>query len=77
MTDVTLVTGDGIGPEIAEATRRCVDATGADIKSICTEAGMFAIREDRDTVTQADFLQAVDKVMTETLKGQESGVMFA
>ena len=31
MTDVTLITGDGIGPEIAEATRRCIDATGADI----------------------------------------------
>ena len=33
MTDVTLITGDGIGPEIAEATRRCVDATGAGIKT--------------------------------------------
>ena len=31
MTDVTLVTGDGIGPEIAEATRRCIDATGAEL----------------------------------------------
>ncbi len=40
MTDVTLVTGDGIGPEIAEATRRCIDATGADINWIITEAGI-------------------------------------
>ena len=39
MTDVTLVTGDGIGPEIAEATRRCIDATGAEINWIITEAG--------------------------------------
>ena len=39
MTQVTLVTGDGIGPEIAEATRRCVDATGADIKWDIAEAG--------------------------------------
>ena len=39
MTDVTLVTGDGIGPEIAEATRRCVDATGAEIKWDIVEAG--------------------------------------
>ena len=31
MTTVTLITGDGIGPEIAEATRRCIDATGAGI----------------------------------------------
>ncbi len=39
MTDVTLVTGDGIGPEIAEAARRCVDATGADINWEIAEAG--------------------------------------
>ncbi len=32
MKKVTLVTGDGIGPEIAQATRRCVDATGAAIE---------------------------------------------
>jgi isocitrate dehydrogenase (NAD+) len=40
MTNVTLVTGDGIGPEIAEATRRCIDATGADIKWDLAEAGV-------------------------------------
>jgi len=38
-------------------------ATGADIKSICTEAGMFAIRSGRDQVTQADFNMAVAKVL--------------
>ena len=26
--DVTLITGDGTGPELCEATRRCLDATG-------------------------------------------------
>ncbi len=39
MVDVTLITGDGIGPEIAEAARRCVDATGAGIKWEVAEAG--------------------------------------
>lgn len=38
-------------------------ATGADIKSICTEAGMFAIREFRRKVEQADFEKAVSKVL--------------
>ncbi len=34
MRQVTLITGDGIGPEIAEAARRCIDATGVEkIKS--------------------------------------------
>ena len=31
MYHVTLIPGDGVGPEIAEATRRCVDATGVKI----------------------------------------------
>jgi len=39
MTNVTLITGDGIGPEIAEAARRCVDATGAGINWEIAEAG--------------------------------------
>jgi len=38
------------------------DRTGADIKSICTEAGMFAIREKRTSVTQKDFQMAISKV---------------
>ena len=39
MTNVTLITGDGIGPEIAEASRRCIDATGVKIKWDIREAG--------------------------------------
>ena len=38
-------------------------ATGADIKAICTEAGMFAIRKEADHIINKDFLDAVDKVM--------------
>ena len=26
--EVTLIPGDGVGPELAEATRMCIDATG-------------------------------------------------
>lgn len=37
--------------------------TGADIRSVCTEAGMFAIRARRKTVTEKDFLDAVNKVI--------------
>jgi isocitrate dehydrogenase (NAD+) len=40
MVNVTLVTGDGIGPEIADAARRCVDATGAGINWDIMEAGV-------------------------------------
>lgn len=53
-------------------------ATGADIKAVCTEAGMFAIRDNRDVVVMADFEKAVAKVLDETVqKAMESGPMFA
>lgn len=39
MQRVTLITGDGIGPEVAEAARRCIDATGAQIAWDSAEAG--------------------------------------
>ena len=38
-------------------------ASGAEIKSICTEAGMLAIRDNRDSVTQDDFIKAKTKVL--------------
>ncbi len=40
MIRVTLITGDGIGPEIADAARRCIDATGAEIEWDIKEAGL-------------------------------------
>ncbi len=36
--------------------------SGADIKSVCTEAGYFAIREKRTEITTKDFLDAISKV---------------
>ncbi|KAI9291871.1 hypothetical protein K502DRAFT_308633 [Neoconidiobolus thromboides FSU 785] len=38
-------------------------ASGAEVKGVCTEAGMFALRERRVHVTQEDFEMAVSKVM--------------
>ncbi|KAJ2355313.1 26S proteasome subunit rpt4 [Coemansia erecta] len=35
---------------------------GADLRNVCTEAGMFAIRDERDYVVQDDFMKAVRKV---------------
>jgi proteasome regulatory subunit len=54
-------------------------ASGADLKAICTEAGMFAIREERSTVTVADFMDAVEKIIgmeREEEMRREAGVMF-
>lgn len=38
-------------------------ASGAEVKGVCTEAGMYALRERRVHVTQEDFELAVAKIM--------------
>ena len=39
-------------------------SSGADIKAICTEAGMTAIREERTEISADDFITAVDLLTT-------------
>jgi len=38
------------------------DFNGADLRNVCTEAGMFAIRAERDFVIEEDFLKGVRKI---------------
>ncbi len=53
-------------------------ASGADIKAIAMEAGMFAIRADRESVTASDFEDAVRKVMgVPKIESHQLGSMFA
>jgi proteasome regulatory subunit len=67
---------DSVNPD--ELGSKSDGATGADIKAICTEAGMFAIRDNRDVVTMTDFEKAIMKVLDEGPQGaMESGPMFA
>lgn len=40
----------------------CEDFNGADMRMVCTEAGMFAIRADRDYALQEDFMKAARKI---------------
>ncbi|MDH7598880.1 MAG: isocitrate/isopropylmalate dehydrogenase family protein [Sedimentisphaerales bacterium] len=45
MVRVTLIPGDGTGPELAQAARRCIDATGAAIEwEICQAGSEVAAR---------------------------------
>jgi proteasome regulatory subunit len=44
---------------LTDATERF---SGAELESLSTEAGMFAIRDDRTEVTMADFEDAIEKV---------------
>jgi 26S proteasome regulatory subunit T1 len=43
--------------------RMCPNTTGADIRSVCTEAGMFSIRARRKAITEKDLMDAIDKVI--------------
>lgn len=43
--------------------RLCHNSTGADIRSVCIEAGMFAIRARRKTITEKDLLDSIEKVI--------------
>jgi len=51
--NVTLITGDGVGPELAEAARRCIDATGVEIHWDVQEAGMDVMERTGNPLPEA------------------------
>lgn len=54
---------------LAEKTGQC---SGAEVRGICQEAGMYALRERRQHVTQDDFEMAVSKVLKKHNDGNTS-----
>jgi isocitrate dehydrogenase (NAD+) len=50
---VTLIPGDGIGPELAEATRRVLDASGVEFKWEIVEAGEAVIAKEGTPLPQS------------------------
>ncbi|KAF4615078.1 hypothetical protein D9613_002864 [Agrocybe pediades] len=48
--------------------RLCPNTTGAELRSVATEAGMFAIRARRKVTSERDFLDAVEKVVRQGTK---------
>ena len=50
--------------------------TGADIMSVCTEAGYFAIRDNRTKVNFEDFLNAIEKVKNSNKEDKTFTSMF-
>src|SRR3989344_4625958 len=60
------------GINIEVLASKMEDFSGAEIKAVCTEAGYFAIRENRTFVTKKDFFGAIEKVkQEEKLEGKE------
>ena len=51
------------GIDLRKIAKMMPGGSGAETKGVCTEAGMFALRERRIHVTQEDFELAVAKVM--------------
>lgn len=62
---------------INKITSEMEGLSGAEIRAVCTEAGYFAIREDRIKIKETDFLSAVAKVKnTEAKEGKDYMQMF-
>ena len=60
--DVVLIPGDGIGPEVSEATKRILGAAGADIHWITRRAGLAALDAGSDVVLPDETVDAIKKV---------------
>lgn len=43
--------------------RLCPNTTGAECRSVCTEAGMYAIRARRKSISEKDLIDAINKVI--------------
>jgi len=51
---------------------RMENFSGAEIHAVCTEAGYFAIRDDRTKILKEDFFKAIEKVkQEEKLEGED------
>ena len=55
---ITLIPGDGLGPEVADATRRVIEAAGVNVDWEIQEAGA-AVAEQRGTTLPDEVLQSV------------------
>ena len=56
---VVLIPGDGIGPEVADATRRVLEAADAPVQFVERHAGLAALDRGADTVLPQDTIEAV------------------
>lgn len=50
-------------PPLPPQVKLAENFNGADLRNICTEAGMFAIRDERDYTVHEDFMKAVRKLV--------------
>jgi len=60
----------GRGIDLTKIAEKLPGASGAEIKAVCTESGMYALRERRVHVTQEDFEMSVAKVSSIAILGK-------
>ncbi|NLX49486.1 MAG: proteasome-activating nucleotidase [Methanospirillum sp.] len=63
--------------DLQEIALRTEGRNGADLRAITMEAGMFAIRSDRDLVTREDLVRAIDKFVDEVERNRGIGTASA
>ena len=59
--------------KLKELVKEMSDFSGAEVRAVCTEAGYFAIRNNRDHVEHQDFLEAIEKVRMEEEEEDNGG----
>ena len=59
--------------DIKKIIKKMGKFSGAEIKAVCTEAGYFAIRKNRENIIESDFLDAITKV---TVREEEEGTDY-
>ena len=52
-TTITVIPGDGIGPEVTSATLQVLEAAGADLEYDEQQAGLIALQEQRNPLPQS------------------------
>jgi proteasome regulatory subunit len=65
--------------DLGEVAKQTEGKNGADLRAICMEAGMFAIRKEHAAISQEDFLSAITKIHVDFHRGTTDveGAMFA
>ncbi len=48
--------------DLKKVSKNMPNFSGAEIRAVCTEAGFFAIRDNRSAVTMSDLMKAIEKV---------------
>ena len=57
------------GVRIKAVSQSTTGFSGAELKAVCVEAGMIAIRQDRSTVKHADVMEAIQRLLKKKSRG--------